>query len=126
MITLELPYPVSTNVYWRTFRNIQIISKAGKAFKKEVWATYCTKIKPSDFSYKASVTLHPKLSKAGKAHKRIIDIDNCFKCILDSLIGIVYHDDKQVKMINASYGDPKINGGATVIIERIENEICSI
>ena len=31
-----LPYPISTNRYWRTFRGMTVVSEEAKAYKKQV------------------------------------------------------------------------------------------
>lgn len=116
---LDLPYPVSTNIYWRTYRNIQTISKAGLNFKKYAKAVYC-KLRPTNNFYKIDIIIHPKLTKKNVEYKKLIDLDNGFKCVLDSLIGIIYHDDKQVKSLSACYGEPIKAGGCTVFIEEFK------
>lgn len=112
-ITIKTPYPVSTNRYYRKFKNIMMISKDGLIFKQIVKWENC-KIKPTDQNVKLDILIHPKLSRKGLAYKSLIDLDNSLKCILDSLIGVVYHDDKQVKSIHVEYGDAIIDGGATI------------
>lgn len=116
---ITIPYPVSTNRYYRTFRNITTISKEGRLFKGEVRLVN-HKIKPVDGDVMLDITLHPKQTKGGKMYKVVIDLDNCLKCILDSLIGVVYHDDKQVKELRVRYGDAVVGGGATIIVNKIE------
>lgn len=111
---LNLPYPVSTNCYWRNNKGRTHISERGLAFKKIVQRNYqwTTKLLAGDVQL--LITLHPKLTKKGGASKSLIDLDNCTKCILDSLINVIYYDDKQVKKIVLEYGAPIIDGGATV------------
>lgn len=112
-ITITTPYPVSTNRYYRKFKNIMMISKEGAIFKKTVQWENC-RIKPVIYPVRLTVLIHPKLTKKGLPYKSLIDLDNSLKCILDSLINVVYFDDKQVKSIFLEYGDAKINGGATI------------
>lgn len=56
------------------------------------------------------------MNKNGSDSKVLIDLDNCTKCVLDSLINVVYFDDKQVKRITLEYGLPTLGGGTTVIV----------
>ena len=117
---LFLPYPISTNIYYRTYRNITSLSQEGAMFKE--WVKFENlKIKPTSELIGLKIIIHPKKTKAGKADNRLLDLDNCLKCILDSLIGIIYHDDKQVKALDICYGEPKIGGGTTVSIIQMEN-----
>lgn len=120
MNELLLPYPVSVNNYWRKYNNIMVISKKGIEYKKYVKFMYC-KIKPVNDDIKLEITILPKLTKEGIASKILIDIDNGFKCILDSLIGIVYYDDKQVKELHIKYGKA-IKGGGTIVNYNIIRE----
>jgi len=116
---IETPYPVSTNIYYRSFKNITTISKQGKLFKKTVQSLY-THITPTTENIILNIIIHPKLKKDGQPYSQLIDLDNCLKSILDSLIGIVYHDDKQVKELHACYGEPKFNGGTTISATKIK------
>lgn len=122
-ITIKTPYPISTNRYYfmgkdfKTKRSIMLISKDGAVFKQTVQWENC-RVKPIAEDVKLDIIVHPKLSKKGLAYKSLIDLDNSLKCILDSLIGRVYHDDKQVKCIAVEYGPAIINGGATVNVSK--------
>lgn len=118
MKQFNLPYPVSTNRYWRTSRNITHISAEGKKFKRTVQSECQWTNKPVTYSVSLTVLVHPKLTKGGEAYKTIIDLDNCTKCVLDSLIGIAYVDDKQVKKITLEYGQPVVGGATTVFVQQ--------
>jgi Holliday junction resolvase RusA-like endonuclease len=52
-----------------------------------------------------------------------MDIDNCVKPILDSLIGIVYTDDVSVQQILIKRGLPVKNGGCTVMVGLMQEEV---
>jgi len=119
--TIKTPYPISTNRYYRVYRNINTLSKEGKIFKETVKLTNLN-CKPVSNNVVLDITIHPKLKKNNTAYVKIIDLDNSLKCILDSLINIVYNDDKQVKELHVRYGDAVKNGGATVIFDVITNE----
>ena len=111
---LKLPYPVSTNTYWRNNNGRTHISEKGAVFKVTVQRSYQLTMKLIADDVELAIKVHPKLTKKGVASKTLIDLDNCTKCVLDSLINVVYHDDKQVKKIILEYGEPIINGGVTV------------
>jgi len=117
---LMLNYPISTNRYYRTYRNITTLSREGKLFKQKVKQKYFH-IKPTEIDVKLNIAIHPKQKKNGLTFKQVIDIDNGLKCVLDSLIGIVYYDDKQVKSLCVDYGNPVVGGATTVIVDEWQN-----
>lgn len=114
----NLPYPVSNNNYYRRGIGCTYLSSKGRSFKAFVKAYYSS-IKPREGDFQLSIIVNPKLAKNGEPYKRIIDLDNALKCVLDSLQGIAYHDDKQVKDIHVKYGEPIIHGGVTVSAEQM-------
>lgn len=119
---ITMPYPISTNRYYRTYRNITTISAEGRLFKDDMKLAY-SNLKPVSDYVLLDITIHPKQKKDGLANKKIIDADNGLKCIFDSLIGIVYHDDSQIKDFHVDYGVPKANGGVTVVVCKYDREI---
>lgn len=124
-LTLHLPYPISVNTYYRTYRNIQTISKEGKAFKVKVQSSY-SELHPLADSVMLKIIIHPKQNKNGAESKVLIDIDNSLKSILDSLIGIIYYDDKQVKRLVVDYGACIIGGGVTVVADYFNQHECAL
>ena len=115
--SITMPYPISTNRYYRNLQHITTLSKEGRIFKQIVrLANLC--IKPILDDVVLNITIHPKQKKDGGAYSQIIDLDNGLKCILDSLIGIVYHDDRQVKGLHVDYGSSKVGGAATVLVSK--------
>lgn len=124
MINLRLPYPVSANVYWRVSasggRSVTYVSNEAKNYKQAV-KILGRKAVPISGDVSVSIELLPKLTKGGKAHKQVLDLDNAIKVTLDALIGVAYADDKQVKYIKAKYGEPVQDGGLVVVIEEYLN-----
>ena len=115
---LELPYPLSINRYWRTnhVKKMTYVTEQGAKFKKSVMANYGYLCKPVVGNVALEIVIKPKLTKKGLPSKELIDLDNGCKCILDSLIGIAYVDDKQVKEITLRYGEPMADGGTIVTV----------
>lgn len=123
-VQLNLPYPPSVNRYWRTFRGRTVPSKEATLYKKAVKeignqanmynGTYWNELYSGEVEI--TIQLLPKLTKAGTASKVCIDLDNCFKVVLDAIQGIYIEDDKQVRKITASYGEPVPDGGVQVTI----------
>jgi crossover junction endodeoxyribonuclease RusA len=112
----HLPYPISTNRYWRNFRGRTVRSAEAVAYKEHVaWSNLGTRHhKPISTSIAVVVILHPKLTAKGVASKTVMDLDNCLKVTLDALQGVAYDNDAQIKKISAEYGAPKVDGGLTV------------
>jgi len=120
MIELELDYPVSANRYWRMFRGRMVRSSEANAYRQHVTQETLDWDDPlTEGPVKVYLTLHPKMRKDGLASETVIDLDNCIKVGLDALQGIVFFNDKQVKRLVASYGEPKPGGGLSVRVEEI-------
>lgn len=122
MVRLKLPYPVSANRYWRIWRNKAVRSAEATAYKSVVRRiAQEAGVMPSEGSVAVCLRLIPKANKDGSANKTVIDLDNALKVTLDSLQGIAYENDKQVRRIAAGYADePVAGGGLAVEIEELE------
>lgn len=111
----ELPYPLSNNRYYRNYRGITCLSKEATIYKKIVKVKYERSCKLSGELFMI-ILIHPKMTKSGEPYKIGLDTDNCAKGILDSLIGVAYEDDKQIRPLFIDFTSPIINGGCKVII----------
>ena len=113
MITLRLPYPPSINAYWLASGHRRYISKRGQLFKKAV-VDYVLEHhipKLSDIPLAVTVILHPR-------SKKLMDVDNCLKPILDACQDAgIFNDDVQVQFLLVTRGDLKKGGGCTVMIK---------
>lgn len=116
MTPLALPYPVSANRYWRTFRNRTVRSTEANAYRRSVLeAAVAAGVQPIlSRGVCVSLVLRPKLTRRGEASKVRLDLDNCIKVALDALIGIAYEDDSQVVKLAAEIGEPTEGGGLSV------------
>lgn len=109
MITLQFPYPPSVNSYWLQSGKRRYISKRGVEFKKAVLGI-CGDIPGfGDQPIEVSIVLYPR-------DKRLLDIDNVCKAILDSMNGILYTDDQQVWKLSVERGEKIKGGGCQVTI----------
>ena len=109
-INLQLPYPPSVNAYWLSSGNRRYISKRGMQFKKDV-ALVCQDLQGfGDAPVEVSIVLYPR-------DKRLLDIDNCCKAILDSMQGYIYNDDQQVWKLTVERGEKIKHGGCSVKIK---------
>lgn len=111
MITFELPYPVSANVYWRNFRGRMVKSAEAKNYQASAgWLAKAAGVgDPIDGDVSFSVRLFRPQRRG--------DLDNRLKVLIDSLNGIAWNDDSQVVEIHAYLDDDKRNPRAVVTIE---------
>lgn len=119
---MKLPYPISTNRYWRTFRNRQVLSREAHHYKQEVAllakGAGCVKL---DGEVQIWLRVAPKMNQDGSADKRLLDLDNCLKVVIDALQGVAYDNDKQIKYIVADYAiEPEPDGAVFVRVARYE------
>jgi crossover junction endodeoxyribonuclease RusA len=102
---------------WRNFRGHTVISAEGKAWKEQAaWAARAAGVRPLQGDVAVDVTLHPKLTKNGKASKARLDLDNVLKGALDCLNGVAFADDRQVVRIAACVGYPMPDGGLSILV----------
>lgn len=114
-ITMELPYPISANRYWRRAGHRIIPSAEANKYKAGVRRqAYLEGIVAFIGDVGVEITLHPKCKKDGTASGTVMDIDNAMKVTLDSLQEVAYINDKQIKYLVAQYGPPVDDGGLTV------------
>jgi len=115
MPVVKMAYPPSCNRIWRTANG-----RTYKPAKVQAWMHASALeakeagVRPAIGDVAVAVTLHPKLTKKGKASLSRIDLDNALKATIDALQGIAYDDDKQIVRLLASVGDPVMSGGLTV------------
>ena len=118
MVLLNLPYPPSINNYWIASGHRRFVSQRGRDFKKAVML-FCVEWRVPKFGDKpmwVDIILRP-------ANKRLMDIDNCIKPILDALQDAgVFNNDVQVQWVRIERGLPMKGGGCTVMLDAIENK----
>lgn len=107
---LVLPYPPSVNTYWRANGKRRFISKAGVDFSNEVQAIVYDQNRNwfGERRLEVHVIIHPR-------SKRLFDLDNCLKAILDALMKAgCYADDSQVDILRIERGSPLKGGSCEV------------
>jgi len=110
VLTLTFPYPCSVNAYWLASGHRRYISKRGMEFKKAVQEICRNVATFGDKPVEVSIILYPR-------DKRLLDIDNICKCVLDSMNGIIYDDDQQVWKLTVERGEKIKGGGCQVTIK---------
>ncbi|MGN6314625.1 MAG: RusA family crossover junction endodeoxyribonuclease [Rhodanobacteraceae bacterium] len=119
---ISLPYPVSSNRYWRPVnigKHITIVpTKEAKAYKAEVaWRAKAAGVQPVTGRVALTVRMYPQRPQdwAKRAARnpdswdddvRSIDLDNALKVLLDALKGVAFDDDKWVRRIDAERCEP--------------------
>ena len=114
--TLTLPYPISTNRYWRTFCGRLVVSGEARAYKAAIAVIAAGQgVQPLNGDVALDLILHAKKTKRETGKRpRVMDLSNSLKISEDALIGIVFNDDAQTRWISMRYGEP-VPGGALVI-----------
>lgn len=118
---LELPYPPSANIYWRTHKGSSkpYVSDKAKRYKATVWKlALAAGVRKTSGVVELKIGLQPKQNKDGSASKTCIDLDNCLKITLDALNNVAYIDDKQVKRLVVEYLPPVPDGGLKVEVSQ--------
>lgn len=132
MIRLVLPYPVSANVYWRSFvpkghsRAVTTLSAEAKAYRAEVQRiAMASGVRPIDGRLHMHIELYPQrpqdwAKRAARAPMtwdddvRCIDLSNARKVLEDALQGIAYGNDSRIWGESGERMEP--DGDARVVV----------
>ena len=109
-LSFQLPYPVSVNQYYMNSRGgRKFLSKRGREFQKAVRSTLnrTTPFFPEE-RLGMIVTVHPPT-------RRVMDIDNLWKSLLDSMEGQIFASDSQLDDERIIRGAIKPKDGLTDI-----------
>lgn len=113
-MTVNLPWPPSVNHYWRYGRGHFHISSEGKTYRQRVFIAL------------RSVGAHLIEGRIGvrvKAHppdRRVRDLDNILKALLDALkTAGAYTDDGQIDAIQITRESVQPEGSVRVEVERL-------
>jgi crossover junction endodeoxyribonuclease RusA len=92
MIELTLPWPPSTNTYWRTFQGRMIISAKGREYRKAVADQVLIQSGAKSLAGKLVVEI-----EAWRPDNRRRDLDNLLKAALDGCTHAgVWEDDSNI------------------------------
>jgi crossover junction endodeoxyribonuclease RusA len=108
-MTLTLPWPPSVNHYWRTWRGRMLISRQGRAYRKQVGALLkAAGVTPESGPLAVHIELYPP-------DRRKRDADNLLKAVNDSLQhGGAFHDDSQIVWLLVEKAEV-VPGGKVVV-----------
>jgi crossover junction endodeoxyribonuclease RusA len=121
LIEIQLPYPVSANVYWRTFRGITVVSPRAIEYRKSVKALcYVAGIQPLDGDIALFLELCAKKPKKQTGKRpRCMDLSNAIKVAEDAMQGACFWNDSQVRKLCLEFGEPIYGGCLLVRIEQL-------
>lgn len=109
-LILELPFPPSVNGYWGFKGHRRFLTKKAVEFKALVaYQVLKQRIRFGKQTLEMRIIWHPP-------DRRIRDIDNPIKPLLDSLTQAgLFDDDSQIKKLHIEFGD-LIKGGKTTVV----------
>jgi len=121
---IELPFPPSTNSYWRHVmigkHPRTLISERGRAFRKTVQDEVLV-LNPGLLSgpLRCQIDLYPPCNRRR-------DCDNYAKALLDALThASVYHDDSQIIDLRIRMHAKRPPGSVVITLEPIRAEHCA-
>jgi crossover junction endodeoxyribonuclease RusA len=94
MITMVLPYPPSSNRYWRTYRGRTVKSDEARKYQDE--AGWCARVAGAEM-LAGDVAMELKIYRPRKSG----DTSNRIKVLEDAMQGILYENDNQIVEIHA-------------------------
>lgn len=107
---LTLPYPPTANTYWRHVGRKVLLSAEARAYRTEVaWKAKLAGVRPLSGPVVVALDVYRP--------RRIGDLDNRIKQLLDALRDIAFEDDDQVVDIHARRFDDKANPRVEVTVE---------
>ncbi len=109
---ITMPYPPTVNTYYTVARGRKILSKRGRSYKKEAALYLYEQGVPKDREgpYAISIMVRPP-------SKRLMDVDNLLKPLLDSLVEYgAISDDSEVVDLRIRKFNPIKGGSVEVLI----------
>lgn len=114
---LALPYPPTANLYWRVFRGRPVKSAKARDYQRTVALLAKSQLgttKPLEGDVSVVVSVYRP--------RKVGDLDNTLKVLLDALKGVVYVDDSQVAELVATRRDDKDNPRAVVTVSKLGDQ----
>lgn len=113
MLNLFLPYPPSVNTYWGFKGSQRFLTANARKFKAKVLEAFVLSEHKGFEAHRVSLTIH-----LYPPDKRVRDIDNIAKPLLDALTQAgVFNDDGQVDRLLIVRKEQQKGGGCRVVID---------
>lgn len=106
-----LPFPPSSNRYWRIWRGRAVVSTEARQYKNGV------RLRLLSDGYRKPLAGPVVLTASFYRPRRVGDTDNMLKVLQDALNGVAWEDDSQVTEIHAYRMDDKENPRVVVRVE---------
>jgi len=120
---LVLPFPPSVNHYYRRVGPRTLISREGRAFRKNV----CALLGGSGIRKPPSGGRIALAMDAFPPDRRRRDLDNLLKCTQDSLAHAgVFEDDSQIDLLVVARHEPVKGGKITIRIDEFPLRRCPL
>ena len=123
VVLLRLPYPPSVNHYWRRVGPRTLISRQGRAFRKDICALLGgggSRKPPAGGRIALAMDAFPP-------DRRRRDLDNIAKSVLDALEHAgVYEDDSQIDLLLTRRREPVKGGRLEVRIDELPLRRCPL
>ena len=121
MLNLFLPYPPSVNTYWGFKGSQRFLTAKARQFKKDVFAAFVLSEHKGFEAHRVSLTVH-----LHAPDKRVRDIDNIAKPLLDALTQAgVFIDDAQVDRLLIVRKEKMKGGGCRILVDlHNDSELC--
>jgi crossover junction endodeoxyribonuclease RusA len=116
-IHLTLPWPPSTNTYWRHAGSRVLISAAGRKYRDKVnaWVREQFGVRPPRLAGRLAITV-----EAYPPDKRRRDLDNLWKALLDAMQHAgVYLDDSQADRLTIARRETTAPGRVEVVVGEV-------
>lgn len=127
---LTVPYPPSVNHYWRKWHNRMVISREGRAYRKDVQALLAPERCGTSGNGPRKPPSGGRIALAMDAYppdRRRRDLDNIQKPLLDALEHAgVYEDDSQIDLLLTRRCEPTPGGRAEIRVEDMPLRRCPL
>lgn len=115
-VTFTAPYPVSVNRLWMPVRSRLVLTPEARAYKERLGLIALEVSRRVYFPNDQLLSLELILYRPSKRG----DADNFSKITLDSMKGILFHDDEQFIETHTFRRDDPANPRVVITIEHIE------
>lgn len=122
LFELTLPYPPSSNRYWRNVQGRMVKSSEARDYETLVMASVIEQLGYMPEATSLPISFTYKLYRPQKSG----DLSNRIKILEDNLQGLLYLNDKQIIELHGFRYDDKHNPRVEVLIESLSDGLQSV